>query len=62
MVIFAVAAVAFCDVILLNGPFSHACENPVVGTKSKLVTERKEIPPPPPNPPSPSPTLTTTDR
>ena len=41
MVIFAVAAVPFCDVILLNGPFSQACENPVAGTHSKSVTENQ---------------------
>ena len=41
MVIFAVAAVAFCDVILLNGPFSQACDNPVAGTQSKSVTDNQ---------------------
>ena len=41
MVAFAVAAVAFCDVVLLNGPFSQACENRVSGTQSKSVTENQ---------------------
>ena len=41
MVIFAVAAVAFCDVVLINGPFSQACDNPVAGTQSKSVTDNQ---------------------